>query len=179
MRTFIAIEFENYIKEYLWAQQQLVKEYSQKGNFTRLENFHLTLHFLGEVSPQQIESLKKVIQATVLHQQPFSLQLDRLGQFSKGNTQIIWVGIKKSIEVEGIYDRLQNELAGCGFPKEDRGLKPHITLAREIVLKGNFNELSQQIQIQPKEIFVDKLSLMESTRVNGQLAYIPIYSKHF
>lgn len=179
MRVFIAIEFDKPVKEYLWKQQLLVQEYSTKGNFTIQENFHLTLNFIGEASPNQIEMLKGVINSTALSRHPFILKLDRLGQFSKGNTKIIWVGTKKSAELEATYNSLKNMLEHYGFLTDERGLNPHITLGREVVLKVDFEQLYRNINIQREEIFINKLSLMESTRVDGKLKYISIYTKNF
>lgn len=179
MRTFIAIELDKLIKEYLWEQLQSIKEYISKGNFTSQENFHLTLNFLGEVTPNQIDILKEAINSVAINLQPFTLKLDRLGQFCRGNTHILWVGTNKSTKLEAIFNSLKNTLESYGFLMEKRGLNPHITLGREVVLKVNFEQLYHKIDIQPKEVCVDKISLMESTRIDGKLKYIPIYTKNF
>jgi RNA 2',3'-cyclic 3'-phosphodiesterase len=179
LRVFIAIEFDKSIKEYLFTKQMHLKEYAAKGNFTIQENFHLTLNFIGESSPQQIEKLKEVIDTAIVNVLPFKLVLDKPGQFSKGNTKIIWVGTKKSNELDSMYGDLSKSLEQYGFKKDERGLSPHITLGREVVLKADFAEIIKAIHLTPEEISVDKLSLMESARVNGILKYIPIYTKAF
>ncbi len=51
MRTFIAIELEEEVKDALEGAQQQAAELCRKGNYTPKENFHLTLHFLGESGP--------------------------------------------------------------------------------------------------------------------------------
>ena len=48
MRTFIAIELEEEVKDALEGAQQQAAELCRKGNYTPKENFHLTLHFLGK-----------------------------------------------------------------------------------------------------------------------------------
>jgi RNA 2',3'-cyclic 3'-phosphodiesterase len=179
MRTFTAIEFDKEIKNHLWEQLQAVKNHVVKGNFTNQENFHLTLNFLGEVTTNQITLVKESINSAAIGRQPFKLKLDRLGQFNRGNKSILWIGIKKSPELEAVFNRLKEELLSNGFLLESRGLNPHITLCREAVIKCSFEQLSREIVIQPIEISVDKVSLMESTRIEGRLKYIPIYTKNF
>lgn len=178
MRVFIAIEFDNLIKEYLGEQLQLIKGYINKGNLTNQENFHLTLNFLGEVTPNQIDMLKTAISSATTKQRPFVLKFNKLGQFSRGNTHILWVGIDKSTELEEMYNTLKNSLETYGFPTEKRGLNPHITLGREVNLKVAFEELNHNIHIQPKEVSVNRISLMQSTRINRDLKYIPIYTEN-
>lgn len=49
MRLFIAIEFTDLVKKHLANEIKLLKNYSSSGNFTLVENLHLTLVFLGEI----------------------------------------------------------------------------------------------------------------------------------
>lgn len=179
MRVFIAIEFDHAIKEYLSEKQAILREYASKANFTLKDNFHLTLNFIGEMESSGVENLKRIIDDTASGREPFKLNFERLGQFPRGGKSIVWVGIAKSTELQSIYQILKGLLFQKGFPVEERALSPHITLAREAALKTGFIELSSKIHIEPLEIHVNKLTLMESTRIEGRLAYVPVYSKEF
>ena len=59
MRTFIAIELEEEVKDALEGAQQQAAELCRKGNYTPKENFHLTLHFLGEIRPEEVDDVVK------------------------------------------------------------------------------------------------------------------------
>ena len=48
MRLFIAIQFTDRIKKALSYLQQDMRDCGLKGNYTRDENLHLTLAFIGE-----------------------------------------------------------------------------------------------------------------------------------
>ena len=48
MRLFIAIQFTDRIKNALSYLQQDMRDCGLKGNYTRDENLHLTLAFIGE-----------------------------------------------------------------------------------------------------------------------------------
>ncbi|MBF8981922.1 RNA 2',3'-cyclic phosphodiesterase [Lutibacter sp. B2] len=174
MRVFIAIEFEEKIKNYLSNQQQIIKENSIKGNFTRKENFHLTLQFIGEVKREEIHILKEVIDKARSNTNGFQLFLKNIGRFERGKKSIVWVGITKNDELEELYYDLENLLEAQGYPKEDRPFKPHITLGRQVIFKEGFEEIQKKSSIEPERIIVNKISLMESTRIDGKLKYIPL-----
>lgn len=178
MRVFIAITLEDEMKKYIAQTQTLVKNLSTKGNFTRIENFHLTLRFIGEVDKERIEAIKKAIDDTANGVKPFDLILGQLGEFPRREKKIVWIGIDGGRkQLKDLFEIMESNLEKEGFEREARGLKPHITLGREIRLQESFETLVKDIQIQRKGIPVDKISLMESKRVEGILKYIPIYTK--
>ena len=55
MRTFIAIELEEETKAQLAEVQAEAEKLCRRGNYTPKENFHLTLHFLGEVQEEDLD----------------------------------------------------------------------------------------------------------------------------
>lgn len=179
MRVFIAIEFPEYMKEYLNQIQQNISKYSKSGNFTKKENFHLTIRFIGEIEPNEVEKLKIAIDKTLLHQNSFKLYFNNLGRFLKGSKSIVWVGIKPNNMLNQLYFNLEKELEAQGYPKEERGFVPHVTLGREVMLTEEFSRIKETIRVDEEAVDVCSISLMESTRINGKLTYIPIYIKQF
>ncbi|MFZ5965646.1 MAG: RNA 2',3'-cyclic phosphodiesterase [Bacillota bacterium] len=179
MRVFIAIELSKELKKYFFNQSKIIQRYCIKGNFTREDNFHLTLRFIGESDEKQIEELKNAVSKTAEKCSGFSSMTGNLGFFPRGNKKILWAGLENSTELKKLYQLLEKELESIGYPKEERGLKPHITIGREVVLQSEFDTLKQVISMVPNELFVNKLSLMESTREDGKLVYRPLFSAHF
>lgn len=179
MRIFLAIEFTNDIKEYLYKIQQIVVKDSTSGKFTHKENFHLTLKFIGEIKDNELSKLVKALDNTVLSQREFKMNFNNIGQFSKGNKKIVWIGIEQNQFLDLLYSNLEVELEKQGYPKEYRKFVPHITLGREIVLAKEFEKIQEQVKIENMEMNVDKISIMESTRINGKLTYVPIYVRKF
>ncbi|WP_269902714.1 RNA 2',3'-cyclic phosphodiesterase [Crassaminicella thermophila] len=175
----MAIEFEEQIKKYLWDIQQVLKENSIKGNFTNKDNFHLTLKFIGNVQINALETLKKSIDKVTKNGKSFALLFEKIGRFQREQKSIVWVGLKKNKILEALHDQLENILVKEGYPKEQRKFRPHITLGREVLFQSDFEKLQKIIEIKSQEIWVNKISLMESTRINGKLEYIPIYIKYF
>lgn len=176
MRIFIAIELEDDLKNYLGEKQQEVKEQSEKGNFTRLQNLHLTLRFIGEVSTMDVENIKEAMEAVTEKMNGFEMTLGQLGEFPRGNKEIVWIGIDQGQEaLQQLFDKLEEALEEKGCPREEKGLRPHITLGREIVLRKPFEELSKEIMVESKTIGVKGITLMKSARIREKLTYIPIY----
>lgn len=178
-RVFISIELQENIKNYLKEiQSQFLKE-SEKGNFTIIENFHLTVKFIGETKINKLEQIKKSIENVASYQTSFNLYFDKIGEFKKGNISVVWVGIKANETLDKLYIDLNKSLEEVGIKSELKKFVPHITIGRQIILKEDFNKLSEKITLNTMSILVDKISLMESTRIDGQLKYIPIYTKNF
>jgi 2'-5' RNA ligase len=57
MRTFVTLEFDKKTKEYISGIQNLIRQKSMKGRFKYIDNFHLTLKFLGEADREQIDTI--------------------------------------------------------------------------------------------------------------------------
>jgi 2'-5' RNA ligase len=176
MRVFFAIEFENDIKNFLYQIQNDVRQHCVSGNFTHKENFHLTLRFIGEQSQEQIEQLIISLNETAGSMYEFELKLNSLGKFDRGNKKIIWVGLQKSQNLENLYNKLERNLERIGYAKEERVYSPHVSLAREVRVE-NYEELSGKISVSNAAVRVKSISLMESTRINNKLCYIPIISE--
>ena len=96
MRTFIAIELEEEIKAHLAEVQAETQKLCRKGNYVPKDNFHITLHFLGEIEEDDIEYLQDAMYETARRNRPFTLTLDKIGFFPRGNKGIMWAGLEKS-----------------------------------------------------------------------------------
>jgi len=176
MRVFIAIEFSKEIKDYMYSVQQNLKVSMEKGNFSNVANFHLTLRFIGDSTPDKILLLKQAIEKTASNEVSFSLETDKIGFFPKGVKKVIWMGITKEKKLlEKLYLSLESELEKVGIKKEEKPFSPHITLVREAITNIDFEILKQNIILENKEICVGNISLMESIRIDGTLTYRPIY----
>jgi RNA 2',3'-cyclic 3'-phosphodiesterase len=92
------------------------------------DDLHMTLVFLGKVSPEQFPCIRKA--AASLVAKPFTLELTKTGCWK--SPKILWCGSELTPEpLECLVHNLQEGLAGCGFEPEKRVYKPHVTLARK------------------------------------------------
>lgn len=172
MRLFIAVCFEDEIKDRLYESSIKLREMSHKGNFTRRENFHLTLHFIGETS--RVSSLKKAMNAVSF--KPFELCISKCGCFKRSSGDIYWIGIEENDTLYGVYKDLAAELNRNGFKTEARAFKPHLTIGREVVVKDRF-DMSRLPTSDFPTVKIHSIYLMQSERINAKLVYTPIYEK--
>jgi 2'-5' RNA ligase len=175
MRLFVAINFNKEIKSSLNENIEKLKSYAIQGNFTRPENLHLTLVFLGEVFPDKVRSIKQAMDKVVA--EPFVLIINGFGSFQRREGDIYWLGIEKSATLLSIYNQLSKELIRVGFTIEKREYKPHLTLGRKIILNQQFNKSEFVKNMRFMKTEIDQISLMKSERIKGKLTYTEIYAK--
>ena len=165
MRLFIAINFPENVKNEL---ERIIGDLRWQGvdaNFSRTENFHLTLAFLGEVeSDEKIRNIMNMVSKSVT---PFRLMLSDYGSFR----DIFWVGLAENKDLSDYVSQLRKELKKGGFEVDDKKFKPHITIARRV---KNIEKI--KINVSQKKFMADRVSLMKSERINGKLVYTEIFS---
>lgn len=175
MRLFIAINFTPQIKQSLCDTMQRLALYTQKGNFTLPENLHLTLAFLGEVPPNRLEAVKAAMNQ--VNAQAFPLCLQGVGRFVRQGGDILWVGIQKNNALLQLNRQLCASLAQAGFVLESREFRPHLTLAREVVLQPTFVQKDFEQTMPVMNMQVEAFHLMLSERVKGKLTYTELYRR--
>lgn len=167
MRLFFAIRIPESIQSELVTIQNHFHGSSQKGNFTRKENLHLTLVFLGEVEMERYPDLMEVLNA--IDQSPFEIEIDHLGSFEKRDGKILWLGFKANPDLFALHKQLTGLLRLKNFVFEDTPYKPHVTLARG--LREKQGQSSHLPDIKLIRASVARVSLMVSERVDGLLQY--------
>jgi 2'-5' RNA ligase len=164
MRLFIAINFNTDTRKRIIALREELRGKSVRGNFSRDENLHLTLVFIGEVSPSSLDEIKAVMDTVTFA--PFEAVVDRIGTFSRGT--LWWAGLREDKPLMRLQREIEHKLALCGFKMDGRDYHPHITLGREVVT-----------DIKPWKIetfgeTVSGFELMQSERIGGKLTYTAI-----
>lgn len=170
-RSFIAIELSDEVKSGL---RQLQAELKSPGHifvkWVATEGIHLTLKFLGNISPQKVSEITRVIEQATAGVSPFRLKVSEVGGFPNlRQPRVLWVSVGGEVEkLLVLQQRIDNGLVPLGFAKEARPFTPHLTLAR--VREG---ALSQDRQVfgemvtkkSPKidyEMAVEGVNLMRS-----------------
>lgn len=171
MRLFVAIELDAAVRERLAGMIERMRAMGAVGNFSRVENLHLTLAFLGETARGGAAgaAMRQV------HHPPFFLTLSSLGRFKRSSGgDIWWAGIERSDALLSVQHALCGQLEKAGFAIDKKPFRAHITLAREVRLPAGAVQKLLQIPIEPVSFPVYHLTLMRSHRVAGVLRYTPI-----
>src|SRR5690606_28768630 len=137
MRLFIAINFEEQVKEKIQEIIEDLEKNSFQGRFVGKEHLHLTLEFLGEIPEERVEKIKSIMDKPSYN--PFVLKLSQIGYFKRHEGNIYWLGLDQNKSLIDTQRTLHKLLDEEGFKLEDRPYKPHITLGRKVKLNGGFN----------------------------------------
>lgn len=163
MRLFIAVTFD---EELLYRLERLIGQCKAlgRGRWTRRDNLHLTLEFLGELT--DIAAAQAAMDAVTAP--AFPLILSGLGFFRRKDGDLLWVGVEHTPGLMEVQRQLHHELKHRGFRLENRPYRPHLTLGRQVSMDRlpPCPTLSAQ---------VPGISLMESRRENGALTYDELY----
>lgn len=137
VRVFIAVEVAPAVRERIAAFPEALKLSRPGGSvgvvrWVRPENLHLTLRFLGEVTPSLISALVETLPESVRGCQAFSFSLRGGGCFPNAKRpRVVWVGVDPVPDELGRVQRAVDEtVRRLGFPPEERGFAPHLTIAR-------------------------------------------------
>jgi len=132
IRSFIAIELPQDLKTELAGLQTKLKVDRPRVKWVSPEGIHLTLKFLGDVDASRISQVSQAMTEAVKGIAPIELTVGQLGVFPNyERVQVVWVGLEGDLTpIDRLYRQLEDSLTKIGFPPEQRGFKPHLTLAR-------------------------------------------------
>ncbi len=101
------------------------------ASWVRPENIHLTLKFLGELSPARAGEVAEVLKGTAEGLEPFTLRASGVGGFPNlTRPRVLWVGIEESEALLSLYEEIEQALSYIGIEKETRPFRAHLTLCR-------------------------------------------------
>jgi 2'-5' RNA ligase len=164
MRLFIAIRFEDHILDALTDFQAVLKSQGVTGSFTRRENLHITLAFIGDYgNPEEVlEAMERS------KFRPTKISLDGVGSFG----DLFWAGLSDNPQLAAYVRRLRRELSGHDIPFDGKRFSPHITLIRKYSCRGK-----REIPVSepPKgSMKAARVSLMRSERGKNGMIYTEI-----
>lgn len=166
MRTFIAIEIPPAVKTALAAMQTELRRAAADVAWTKPENLHLTLRFLGEIEERRLQTVKRVCDEAAATVPPFVLRLNGGGVFPNlRQPRVLWAGLAGEIEMAAqLQSRLEQALTAQGFAPEDKPFNPHLTVGR-VKSQQNARQVAALAEIQslPEIAFeVREIVLMKS-----------------
>lgn len=160
MRIFIAIRLTEAFKASILDAQEGLKEQGIRGNFTRPENLHLTLAFIGETD--RIDDIKAAVASVRFD--PFVITTGQLGCFN-GRSRVLWMGIQGKEKMKTLALRLRKALDERGINYSHGPFQPHITLVRQPT------ETPLDIEVEDACMTIRDIVIMKSERINGRLVY--------
>ncbi|MGZ8847378.1 MAG: RNA 2',3'-cyclic phosphodiesterase [Pyrinomonadaceae bacterium] len=184
-RLFIAIELPHHLRRKIKAHIDRLRSAlpDVRASWTREDNIHLTLKFLGDVPVNQIESLAQALMRAATQTPDFDLVIRDCGSFpTRGKPKVLWIGIDDpSSNLPKLQAAVEDECAKAGFDRDQRSFHPHLTIARLRNPKGarSLAELHQEIGFEPVSVSVSEVCLIRSELSSAGSRYTVIARHEF
>lgn len=130
MRIFIALDIDDDIRAAISRYMDGIRNFAPDVRWVRPESFHITLKFIGEQTPEQVEQIKRSL--AVVKAAPFDVSFRDSGFFPNSKRpRVFWVGIEAPEALPKLASSVDHAVALVGVALESNPYKPHLTLARE------------------------------------------------
>ena len=175
MRSFIAINLPQAIKESVDDMTGRLRRHGPPARWVAGENLHLTMKFLDEIRDDQVMPLRKAIVSVAEGLDPFQIRLEAFGVFpNERKARIFWVGIGGEIETLKTLARdIDGAVEPLDFEREQRPFSGHITLARfrEPGPTDRLMRTASDLSYQSEEICIERIDLMRSVLSGKEPTY--------
>lgn len=163
IRTFIAVELPDFMKESVKSIQQ---EMDCKGlKLVKPELVHLTLKFLGDIPESQVEPISSAL--SEIHCKPFKARIAGVGVFPTPNyIKVVWLGAKGEFDL--LHSEVERVLNDFRFKKDRGKFTAHATLARVKYLDQSAKShlarvLAEKQDVDLGDLSVDTITFKQST----------------
>ncbi|MDI3404171.1 RNA 2',3'-cyclic phosphodiesterase [Streptomyces cavernicola] len=96
--------------------------------WNRVEDWHITLAFLGELPVQAVQRLRSPLADLAAARPALELALLGGGHFDE---RVLWSGIEGDLDrLQELAEAVRTRVRHCGVAFVERPLRPHLTLAR-------------------------------------------------
>ena len=132
IRTFIAVETSEETRSRASSLCNSLRTSGARITWTRPENMHLTLKFLGDTEEELLAHVKESVAAAAARIAPFSVRFRGAGAFPDARRpQTLWIGVSEGQDSIGqLAMRIDDALHALGIPREKREFTPHLTIGR-------------------------------------------------
>ena len=131
VRAFIALDLDARLREAIGELQARVRPRLGGIRLLRPEGIHLTLRFLGDTSPAQVETLRPLLAAAAAACPPVEARVAGLGMFpERGSPRVLWLRLDVPPAVYELQRACERAAREAGFEREERPFRAHLTLGR-------------------------------------------------
>lgn len=133
LRAFIAVELPVFLQESIQQNTARLRQAlnSSLVRWTPAHNIHLTLKFLGDVSPANITLLCEMLTREAEPHPAFDMSIAGLGSFpTSRRPRVIWLGLRAPAVLESLQHGIESAAARLGYASEERPFSPHLTIGR-------------------------------------------------
>jgi 2'-5' RNA ligase len=178
MRTFIAIDLPEAIRAEIFRVMESLRPAAPRLRWSRPEGLHITLKFIGEIPPANVEQVKQLL-TTLPPTGPFQISIRQSGFFpNPRRPRVFWLGVETGAELAALARRIDRALAAIGVAPETRDYNAHLTLAR-IDLPASLERLPEALRragrIDMGSFVAEDYFLYESKLAKGGSIYTKLH----
>ena len=178
-RIFIALtpkpEFNKIICELKENQKKFLIR-NHKINWSKKNQHHITMNFIGSMEPEQKEEMFHSLENRSSFKN-LPVEIDSLSYFPNENGQVLVANIALTPRLKKLFDEVEKVVAKIGFGMALRTFRPHITLAR---FKDKNRPFSQIIELEePINSVIEALDVYESSFKSGKTLHTLIQTYSF
>jgi len=166
VRLFFALWPSTSVRETL-ARFVATRDAEFGASLTPVENYHVTIAFVGNVLPERVPALRRIGAET--SQTPFHLIFDALEFWPKPEVIVAAAGAIPPA-LQSLWDDLHARLAAEDFVLAPKRLRPHVTLARKVTQAPVLTVMS------PLHWEASHFSLVLSTTGGAHSAYTVVHT---
>jgi 2'-5' RNA ligase len=133
LRTFIAVEIEQFTRDRLAGLQERLAAGGAAAKWVERVNLHLTLLFLGEVDARETPDVCRAVSQASAEFAPFAMSIVGASAFPSPRHPRILIAnvVDGAQELIDLHDAIETRLLELGsYRREDRPFKPHVTIGR-------------------------------------------------
>lgn len=184
IRAFIAVDIPPVIQKAIQQNvDDLRKTIGESVRWVAVQNIHLTLKFLGDVSPANVDTLTQILRAEADSCPAFDFSVGGLGSFpSPRRARVLWVGIQAPAELEALQRGVESACARLGYEADPHPFSPHLTLGRvrDHVTASDQRRIQQTLEETTIDSLgtarVDSVHLYKSDLKPGGSVYTKLFS---
>jgi len=129
MRIFVGIDLDPEVRARISRFLEGVEGFAPDARWVRPESLHITLKFIGEQTPDQVDAITERLQR--IESGILEIRSAGYGFFPTAKApRVFWIGIHAGPQLAQLAENIDIALAELGIPREDRAYSPHLTLAR-------------------------------------------------
>jgi 2'-5' RNA ligase len=131
MRLFVAIEFPDEVKRGIELLQRAEAQRETGFRWTRRDQLHLTMKFLGELDEVQVESAWRSLES-ITSLGPCTLGFGGFRYLpDERRPRVLALDLSGDVDRLGLlHGQIEHAFEAHGFARERRPFSPHVTVAR-------------------------------------------------
>jgi 2'-5' RNA ligase len=165
-RLFFALDVPKPAIDEVFQLQSRLRAFAERFDprWTRREQVHLTLKFLGDVEISKLDELTRLTEECARDTRAFDVSFERLAAFPNARrARVLAIELSPDPRLAELATRLEQAVERFGIPRERRPFRPHLTLAR-FKTPGNAAFLLDSASLPRTSLRLNVLRLYQSLR---------------